>query len=505
MLGSPLMSLIRLFLINIILLSGVVEAATQEYIRDYSYSASRFDSEYTSRIRAIDGVKQSLLDELGVYVASVVNVNKDQFGNVHMSQDIQTITAGIISLMVLNENWDRIRYYLKAKMKADPEEVLRSVKTLQKNEELEVALRDSMRDLKKARQHIASLKQQLEKPADKVSKPKNEAKLVQQYQLAVADLESEAVFQKAMHAYIQKEFDEMIRLMKSLADQGYLKAQAKLGWIYERGIGVKADYKKALELYHKSKDNDDGFAYARLGFMYQRGVGVDKDTLKSVELLRQSIAKGHGLGHAFLGYAYFVRAGVARDYDEAHKHAKLAAEKGNSWGYAWLGRTYEFGLGVEVDYEQAYNWYKKSIQTSNPLGLGLYGHMYLKGRYVEKDEDKAYKYIKAGADRSNPLALAMLGVLYEHGIGVEDDDEKKAFEFYKASAKQGNTLGEMRLARCYWEGIGVDEDKTKGKKLVLDVIKKGMPKALKVHRMMTMDDGWDWYEYFFNDGWNPKG
>jgi len=501
---SQPMSMLKLLCLSLLLSASLSEAATQEYIRDYSYPASRFDSEYTSRIRAIDGVKQSLLDELGVYVSSVINVNKDQFGNAHMSQDIQNITAGIISLLVLNENWNRIRYYLKAKMKADPDEVLRSVKALQKNEELEVALRDSMRDLNQARQQIAVLKQQLQTPATK-SKPKEEAKLVQKYQTAVADMESEAVFQKAMHAYINKDFVEMIRLMKSLADQGYAKAQAKLGWIYERGIGVKPDYQKALELYHKAKDEDDGFAYARLGFMYQRGVGVEKDTLSSVELLRKSIAKGHGLGHAFLGYAHFVRAGVARDYDEAHKHAKLAAEKGSSWGYAWLGRTYEFGLGVEIDYKEAHKWYSKSIETSNPLGLGLYGHLFLKGRGVEKDEDKAYKYIKAGADRSNPLALAMLGVLYEHGIGVEDDDEKKAFELYKASARQGNVLGEMRLARCYWEGIGVDEDKPKGKKLVLDVIKKGMPKALKVHRVMTMDDGWDWYEYFFNEGWNPKG
>lgn len=503
------MSLLRWLIFLLIITATTATAETREYIRDYTYPASRYDSEYTSRIRAIDGVKQTLLDELGVYVSSVININKNQFGNAHMSQDIQTITAGIISLIVLQENWNRIQYYLQAKMKADPDEVLRSVKALQQNEELEVALRDSMRELKKARQHISSLKQQLKQPAikpdGKAAKPKNEAMLVQQYQLAVSDMESEAVFQKAMHAFIDEDYAEMIRLMKALADQGYPKAQSKLGWIYERGLGVPVDYKKALALYQQSKDKDDGFAYARLGFMYQRGVGVEKDTLKSVELLRKSISKGHGLGHAFLGYAYFVRAGVARDYDEAHKHAKLAAEKGSSWGYAWLGRTYEFGLGVDVDYEQAYSWYSRAIKTSNPLGLGLYGHMYLKGRHVEKDEDKAFKYIKAGADRSNPLAKAMLGVLYEHGISVEDEDEKKAFELYKASASQGNTLGMMRYARCYWEGIGVEEDKVKGKKLVLEVIKKGMPKALKVHRMMTMDDGWDWSEFFFDEGWNPKG
>ena len=497
------MFVIRSLIVSLLFITTLATAAQQEYIRDYKYPATRYDSEYTSRIRAIDGVKQTLLDELGVYVSSVIDINKDQFGNAHMSQDIQTITAGIISLIVLQENWNRIHYYLQAKMKADPDEVLRSVNALQQNEELEVALRDSMRELEAARQQIIALKQQLETPATK-TKPEKEAQLVQQYQLAVSDLETEAVFQQAMRAYIAGEFAEMLRLMKQLSDQGYAKAQSKLGWIYERGIGVKVNYKKALELYQKSKNKDDGFAYVRLGFMYQRGVGVEKDTTKSVELIKKSIARGHGHGHALMGYAYFVRAGVARDYDLARKHAELAAEKGSAWGYAWLGRTYEFGLGIDVDYEKAFNWYSKAIKSSSPLGLGLYGHMYLKGRHVEKDEDKAFKYIKAGADRSNPLATAMLGILYENGIGVDDEDEKKAFELYKNSASQGNTLGMMRYARAYWEGIGIEEDKAKGKKLVLDVVKKGMPKALKVHMLMTRDEDWPWAEFFFDEGWNPS-
>lgn len=496
------MFIIRSLVVLLLFISTLATAAQQEYIRDYSYPATRYDSEYTSRIRAIDGVKKTLLDELGIYVSSVININKDQFGNAHMSQDIQTITAGIVSLIVLNENWNRIHYYLKAKMKADPDEVLRSLKALQKNEELEVALRDSMRELQAAREQIIALKQQLETPATK-TKPAKEAQLVQQYQLAVSDLETEAVFQQAMSAYIAEDYAEMLRLMKRLSDQGYAKAQSKLGWIYERGLGVNVNYNKALQLYQKSKDKDDGFAYVRLGFMYQRGVGVEKDTTKSVELIKKSIARGHGHGHALMGYAYFVRAGVARDYDLARKHAELAAEKGSAWGYAWLGRTYEFGLGVDVDYEKAFNWYSKAIKSSSPLGLGLYGHMYLKGRHVEKDEDKAFKYIKAGADRSNPLAIAMLGILYEHGIGTEED-EQKAFELYRQSARQGNTMGQMRYARAYWEGIGVEEDKKRGKQLVLDVVKKGMPKALKVHMLMTRDEDWPWSEFFFDEGWNPS-
>ena len=479
-------------------------AATQEYIRDYNYSASRFDSEYTSRIRAIDGVKQKLLNELGTYVASVIEINIDSFGNVHMSKDVKTLTAGILSLIVLQEKWNRVNFYLKAKMQADPDEVLRSIKELQKNQELESALRDSFRELNASRLQIQQLKAQLADKEQNKRSTKQNLKLVTNYQNAVASLELENTFQQAMQAYISHDIDKMIALLNKLAQQNYAKAQARLGWIYERGIGVTPNYNKALQLYRHAIQQYDGFAYARLGFMYQRGLGVERDYQTSIDYLDKSIEMGSGHGHALKAYAHFVSAGVGKDYDESYRHAVLAKDKGNAWGFAWLGRVHEFGLGVDVDYEEALKWYKKSAEKSSPLGLALLGHMYLKGRAVDKDEEKAFKFIKAGADRNNPLAMAMLGVLYEHGIGTDDVDKNKAFALYKESARQGNTFGQMRYARCYWEGIGVEEDRHKGKQLVLEVVKKGMRKARKVHMLMTRDDGWDWYEFFFDENWNPS-
>jgi len=498
------MYLFRLLILLPVLFFSQPQAATQEYIRDYSYPASRFDSEYTSRIRAIDGVKQKLLNELGTYVASVIEINKDSFGNVHMSNDIKTLTAGILSLIVLQEKWNRVNYYLKAKMHADPDEVLRSVKELQKNHELESALRESFRELTASRNQIRQLKAQLAAHQDNKRPAKESIKLVKSYQKAVASLELENTFQLAMRAYINADYNKMIGLLHKLAKQNYAKAQARLGWIYERGIGVKPNYNEALKLYRQAIQQYDGFAYARLGFMYQRGIGVKQDYQTSIDYLTKSIDMGNGHGHALMGYAHFVSAGVAKDYDESYRHAVIAKDKGNSWGFAWLGRVHEFGLGVDVNYDEALKWYKKSAEKSSPLGLALLGHMYLKGRGVDKDEEKAFKYIKAGADRNNPLAMAMLGVLYEHGIGVEDEDENKAFALYKEAARQGNTFGQMRYARCYWEGIGVDEDRRKGKQLVLEVVKKGMRKARKVHMLMTRDDGWDWYEFFFDENWNPS-
>lgn len=60
-------------------------AAPNEYVRDYDYVATDDDSRFTSRIRALDGLKRSLLEELGTYVASVIKVNRDSLGKAYLT------------------------------------------------------------------------------------------------------------------------------------------------------------------------------------------------------------------------------------------------------------------------------------------------------------------------------------------------------------------------------------------------------------------------------------
>jgi len=62
------------FALVFLLMSFSINAEVRQYIRDYKYTANDFDTRYTSRVRAIDGVKQRLLEELGTYVASVVEL-----------------------------------------------------------------------------------------------------------------------------------------------------------------------------------------------------------------------------------------------------------------------------------------------------------------------------------------------------------------------------------------------------------------------------------------------
>jgi len=98
------------------------------FIREYLYRASETDSRISSRQKALSEVKALLIEELGIYVESYVNyqiVEEDErITKEFFSNEIKTLSAGTTETIILEENWDGYEYYVKAQIKADPNEVL---------------------------------------------------------------------------------------------------------------------------------------------------------------------------------------------------------------------------------------------------------------------------------------------------------------------------------------------------------------------------------------------
>lgn len=117
--------LIQTLLITICLalhtLSAFAEVKT--FTKEYTYEASELDSKVTSRINATEQVKRLLLEELGVFLVSHTEVVNSQL----TKDQITSITAGIVSAVVLDEKWDGHKYWLKAKVDADPSVVQKTI------------------------------------------------------------------------------------------------------------------------------------------------------------------------------------------------------------------------------------------------------------------------------------------------------------------------------------------------------------------------------------------
>ncbi len=76
-------------------------------------------------------------------------------------------------------------------------------------------------------------------------------------------------------------------------DAGYTDSCANIGAMYDKGLGVKQDYKKASELYTKACDGGNAAVCANLALFYLEGLGVKQDEAKAMELVKKSCDGGN--------------------------------------------------------------------------------------------------------------------------------------------------------------------------------------------------------------------
>ena len=463
------------------LLAVVVSPASaevREYVRDYDYQANKFDSQYTARVNAIEGVKTNLLEELGTHIEQVININKDSSGAKFFSEDTVAMTAGIVKLKVLDEKWDFKDYYVKASMQADPKQVQKDVEALRNNHQLESTLRDTLKSLKRANEQIASLKQQLANSTD----PAKRKTLTQDYLDQVKNVEAEEAFRALVQAQVSGDFDVAFSKVKTLADEGNAKAQTRIGFLYLHGMGVKLDYATARQWFVKAiQTGGDPSAYVGLGAIYEHSMGVTQDYGKAADLYREGMEKGSTAAYAFLGFMYQTGQGVPQDFEEAYKLYKKGDKLGDAWAQARLGAYYMLGtFSVKQDYAKAREYFEKAAKVKNPLAMAFLGFMNLKGWGGGEDDALGKALIDESLRYNNPLALSYKGFMYDEGIG-EEQDYDKAVDYYKKSVAIGSVFGEFRLGLMYLKGHGVSQDRDTGLAYLKKAADRGHPIAKKVY------------------------
>ncbi|MCX5814253.1 MAG: hypothetical protein NT178_17175 [Proteobacteria bacterium] len=151
-----------LFIIALLFFSSIpASAELKAFEKEYTYQASEFDSKASSRTIALEQVKRLLLEELGSYLESSTEVKDFQ-----LTKDrIVALSAGVVHTHVIDEKWDGRNYWLKAEIKADPENVARSLDTLRKDqkksddlEEIRRKSDQSLKEIERLQNEVTSLK-----------------------------------------------------------------------------------------------------------------------------------------------------------------------------------------------------------------------------------------------------------------------------------------------------------------------------------------------------------
>jgi tetratricopeptide (TPR) repeat protein len=242
-----------IFIVLILFIPTLAAAETKNFVKDYAYQASEYDSKVTCRALALEQVKRLLLEQLGTYLESETEVK-----NFQLTKDqIVILTAGIVSTEIIDEKWDGKTYYLKAKITADPKGVVNSIDKLRHDRQNTKDLKETRKRADEALGEVENLKKELDIAKTKVLYDKTIKELMaldwfekgMNYGMAsweLSEKENKYIFNKVNYSKAIKAFTQAIAL-----NPKYGRAYEKRGTLYHSWDNYDeaiSDFNKAIYL-----------------------------------------------------------------------------------------------------------------------------------------------------------------------------------------------------------------------------------------------------------------
>lgn len=340
-------------------------AKTVTHTKEYTYQASEADSKLSSRTIALEQVKRLLLEEMGTYVISVTEVkdfevNKDK---------IISFTAGIVSTIILEEKWDGLTYYLKAKISADTDELAKAIERVHRDQDKSTQLEAMRKRTEEALKEIEDLKKEM-------GKGKGDKATQEKYAQAVDVLTAMDWYRKGyvlrFNEYNLKEamnaFNKAIELDPNFATAYAGRAAIYCEWeMYEKALkeseqAVKLDPNLSFNLTVRGRSK------IALGKVEE---GIE-DLNRAMVLNQKNV-----FTYTNRSYAYILMG----RYDEALADANKAIEvdPNESFAYFLKGRV----LVTLNEFEDGIKYLDKAIEY-NPKVARFY---YFRGKaFLEKNE-----------------------------------------------------------------------------------------------------------------------
>jgi tetratricopeptide (TPR) repeat protein len=326
MMKSSLIRINLIFILLVLFIPNFTSAESKTFIKEYTYQASEADSKISSRVIALEQVKRLLLEELGTYLEShteIVNfqLKKDQ---------ITALTAGIVQTQILKEKWDGERYWMQAKIEADPHKVAEDVDALRKD-------REKSNELEDVRKKADELSRELERLRSELELSKKDQTNIVKYDEAIKELSATDWYRKGLSFARTGNYDEAIAAITkaiqlnpkySLAYVSRSFAYAKLG-DYQR---VLDDTNKAIEL-----DPKLAMAYVNRGFVY-RNLGDNQKALTDYNMAIELDPK-NALAYVNRGFAYSKLG----NYQQVLADSNKAIELDPKLAMAYVNRGLAYG------------------------------------------------------------------------------------------------------------------------------------------------------------------
>ena len=142
-------------------------------------------------------------------------------------------------------------------------------------------------------------------------------------------------------AFDQWNYAEALQRYRKLAEAGSAPAEARLGQMYQGGLGVARDYGEAANWYRKAAAQGDAGAEAALGSFYRDGRGVPRDPAEALRWYTLAADSGFVPAQMLIAFMYARGQSVPKDCAAARGWFERAASQGADAARAWLASNDE--------------------------------------------------------------------------------------------------------------------------------------------------------------------
>jgi TonB family protein len=205
---------------------------------------------------------------------------------------------------------------------------------------------------------------------------------------------------RAKDLYRHGDYAAAFLQFQTLAAQGDLDAEGRLGYMYWYGQGTTVDYTESIRWYTAAATAGDAYAQYGLGGVYASGTVVPRDLEKADAWYKQAALQGYADAEAQVGVDYLVGRGIQVNYDAAQLWLQKAVDAGDDGtAEAGLGTIYLGGLGVAKSYPTGKDWFEQAAQKQFRPALFYLANCYHYGAFgFPKDESQSLKYYEMAAD-----------------------------------------------------------------------------------------------------------
>ena len=124
------------------------------------------------------------------------------------------------------------------------------------------------------------------------------------------------------------DYGAALRYLKIGADAGYPNSEYTLGKLYQEGVGVEKDERRAAELFLSASIKGFAKAQYNLGKVYRDGAGMTASEELSLFWFAEAAERGHARAQDRMAQRFLTGRGVEKDEIEALKWSILAAAQG---------------------------------------------------------------------------------------------------------------------------------------------------------------------------------